>query len=649
MKNIIRILLICFAFTVVSLTICSCEFIGTKDEQAPVEPPVINETVYKDLAVQDYSDPAPEYNTYGGITVDGIVGDEWKDQQTMVNEAYVKGILHRVEMSTSFADEGIVLYAKVTGAPAYYNPLRFTVNTSIGFYIETDAEPTDNEGPMKIILYPGELYLAFRYDKRGEKSSFSYNRYHVELDRAYTVDGKINDPTNNGYTIECMIPWSAIGESAAPDKVYINPEISYCANETDYSSTGCSLVTYLRGDVASHTDWYKFDEGGYQICTDGHTFGSYKIAIAPTSDAAGEAFLCCDKCLYLSQVNMPAVSETNGYTKLVSGVATIWKYTTNDSDIIFAIENSGVVTKETAFMVKDNDPFAEENGGSIVGNIDKSNDGLHYENNFGNTFNAKVYSSEDTSVKLIIKVASADGRVAGLKGLFSSLTVNGEPVVINEGNVTGAGWGSPVNAVVALVSLKEGENTISFTRTSNTGSGNNFNVWGIGFIAANDIIIDLDPISEETLKTQNFIAFINDPFIAANGGSISGTVSVTNDVPRYQKTQGQTFTATITVSSDTVANFIIKVENGSKTNTYKGLFSSITLDGAAVTINDGSVTGKGWGNSIDIVVASLNLTKGTHVITFTRTSSTATNNNFNIWGIGFIIPNKIDITLGSAE
>ena len=149
--------------------------------------------------------------------------------------------------------------------------------------------------------------------------------------------------------------------------------------------------------------------------------------------------------------------------------------------------------------------------------------------------------------------------------------------------------------------------------------------------------------------TFDFIAFVNDPFIAANGGSISGTVSVTNDVPRYQKTQGQTFTATITVSSDTVANFIIKVENGSKTNTYKGLFSSITLDGAAVTINDGSVTGKGWGNSIDIVVASLNLTKGTHVITFTRTSSTASTNNFNIWGIGFVTSDSVSITLGSAE
>ncbi|MBQ1961932.1 MAG: hypothetical protein II357_02420, partial [Clostridia bacterium] len=140
-----------------------------------------------------------------------------------------------------------------------------------------------------------------------------------------------------------------------------------------------------------------------------------------------------------------------------------------------------------------------------------------------------------------------------------------------------------------------------------------------------------------------------DPFIAENGGSISGTISVTNDVPRYQKTQGQTFTATITVSSDTVADFIIKVENGSKTNTYAGLFSSITLDGATVTINDVSVTGKGWGNSIDIVVASLNLTKGTHVITFTRTTDGASNNNFNIWGIGFITSDSVSITLGSEE
>ena len=147
----------------------------------------------------------------------------------------------------------------------------------------------------------------------------------------------------------------------------------------------------------------------------------------------------------------------------------------------------------------------------------------------------------------------------------------------------------------------------------------------------------------------DFVAFVNDPFIAENGGSISGTVSVTNDVPRYQKTYGQTFTATITVSSDTVADFIIKVENGTKTNTYAGLFSSITLDGANVTINDGSVTGQGWGNSIDIIVASLNLTKGTHVITFTRNSDTGSTNNFNIWGIGFTTSDSVSITLGSAE
>ncbi len=92
-----------------------------------------------------------------------------------------------------------------------------------------------------------------------------------------------------------------------------------------------------------------------------------------------------------------------------------------------------------------------------------------------------------------------------------------------------------------------------------------------------------------------------------------------------------------------------KVENGNKTNTYKGLFSSITLDGEAVTINDGSVTGQGWGNSIDIIVASLNLTKGTHVITFTRTTDTATNNNYNIWGVGFITPNDVVINLGSEQ
>ena len=645
MKNIIKILLICFAFTVVSLTICSCELIGSKDEQPPVEPPVINETVYQDLDVPKYSDPTPEYNTYGGITIDGIVGDEWKGQQTLATEAYVKGVLHKVEMSTSFADEGIVLYAKVTGAPAYYNPLRFTVNTSIVLNIETDAEPIDNEGPMKIILYPGELYLAFRYDKRGEKAAFSYNRYHVELDRAYTVDGKTNDPTNNGYTIECMIPWSAIGESAAPDKVYIDPEISYCANETDYSTSSCSLVSYLRGDVASYTDWYKFDGSGYQICTDGHTYGSYKISTAPTNEEAGEAFLCCDECFYLSSVNLPVVSEANGYTKVGTGIATRWQYTYGDYTFTVDLENiDGTTLKTHNFVAFVNDPFIKENGGSISGTIDVTNDTPRYENTAGQTFTTTIIVSEDTLADFIIKVENGS-KINTYKGLFSSITLNGVDVTINDGSVTGKGWGNSIDIIVSRLELKKGTNVITFTRTTSTAAENNFNIWGVGFITADDVTIDL----ASSFKTHNFVAFVNDPFIAENGGSISGTIDVTNDTPRYENTRGQTFTATITVSSDTVADFIIKVENGSKTNTYAGLFSSITLDGATVTINDGSVTGKGWGNSIDIVVASLNLTKGTHVITFTRTTDGATNNNFNIWGIGFIAPYNVDITLGSAE
>ncbi len=147
----------------------------------------------------------------------------------------------------------------------------------------------------------------------------------------------------------------------------------------------------------------------------------------------------------------------------------------------YSMPTVDVIDNRTTYVfdVATDDPFLAEKGGSF-GNSTISTDGYCYENTKLQTFTVTVSVSKATDVLFIVRVAR-NGQTEKISDLFTSATINGENVTVNTAEITGKGWSSPVDAAIATLSLKEGNNLITFTRGDAANGIYNFNVIGISF------------------------------------------------------------------------------------------------------------------------------------------------------------------------
>lgn len=243
----------------------------------------------------------------------------------------------------------------------------------------------------------------------------------------------------------------------------------------------------------------------------------------------------------------------------------------------------------------------------------------------------------------VCRQASTNNRVAALQSLFAAVQVNGQSTPVAAGDVTAAGWGTPVDATVATLSLKKGKNVVSFTR----GTADNFNIYGLTFLVG-------DSVETLALGMQEhiFMVAVNDPFAAANGGSVVQGTAEGSQTPvlhgdgYYEKIKGAVFTMTVTASEDVDAQLIVKLSSAAdRTAQLQSLFASASVNGQSVSVNSGSITAINWSTPVDAAVATVSLKKGTNVITFTR----GTADNFNIWGASLETVRGVALTVTATE
>ncbi len=150
------------------------------------------------------------------------------------------------------------------------------------------------------------------------------------------------------------------------------------------------------------------------------------------------------------------------------------------------------------YTVKDNDPFAAENGGAWVDNytddgkaLAKMNNGYgyFYQNTYGGTFTITVNVEKDTTATFSLILTSGRG-ASSIATAFTSLTLNGSAdgvTVADSGIAKTDSWYTydSVTVLYATLELKAGTNTIVFTREATIDENtNNLNFVGVEFKSA---------------------------------------------------------------------------------------------------------------------------------------------------------------------
>ena len=206
-----------------------------------------------------------------------------------------------------------------------------------------------------------------------------------------------------------------------------------------------------------------------------HTY-SYAVNTYPTYDAEGTLTRTCDVCGSVMLIKIPVVSENNGYTKIVSGLATRWECTYDGFTFIVDIEEN---------VDSDNYSFTVNKAYNIAsGSCDATyNDQGYFSAVSGDSFTTTITVSADTAVHFIIKGAAEQNY--NVADLISSIKVNYDEsnCVLAGEEVQFTGEEAWVNFYVATLYLEKGVNTVTFSVEGN------INIAGISFDSLEEISI----------------------------------------------------------------------------------------------------------------------------------------------------------------
>lgn len=208
----------------------------------------------------------------------------------------------------------------------------------------------------------------------------------------------------------------------------------------------------------------------------GHLYTDYTVTLAPTYDAKGEAGAYCDYCRNYATVELPAVSVEAGYTKISSGVKSVWKYMLGSTELeIEVAENAKTYT----FAVVDGtNPFTSvvDNNGETNGDtgINTNKYGTFYEKTKGASFTITVNAEEATEVSFIVRICSTSGYsfdyAKAITSVTSAASGVANSVTVHSGTVDTVGWYTDTASAIeiATISLAKGVNTITFTMGTET-------------------------------------------------------------------------------------------------------------------------------------------------------------------------------------
>lgn len=217
-----------------------------------------------------------QHNTYTDlqdgtvVTIDGTITEaEWEKQNKWEETINISGYDHHIEIWSRFAEEGVVMAYRVTGAPAYYNAGRGNyANSGIEIYIANGKATTAAGNQWEMEFFANGAYHTSKYIKfNGHDGYASSNSYVDVAGRWLDKNGNttyVNDPENNGYEDEVMIPWYSLGGKC--DSIVFNAAIQYMASETATSRSGyVNMLGKIEGDYywTSCQSWRRFDKDGY--------------------------------------------------------------------------------------------------------------------------------------------------------------------------------------------------------------------------------------------------------------------------------------------------------------------------------------------------------------------------------------------------
>jgi hypothetical protein len=229
------------------------------------EPNVIYVT--PSVEIDDYVEPQVSYNKYGNITIDGNpTEEEWGNQQKLNLIEYIGGIQHTIEASAYFAEEGLVVYFTITGAPVFYNQCQHpNQNSGIELYVAPHDAVSVKDCGWQIGLDAAGNYLATKYLKKGGSLDYQYLLFNTFVDFKATVDGELNSTTSNGYAMEIMFPWSNLNFDSAPESIKIDFAVIFRSEVAGSRNAWYSLSSANNPAYGFQvpTSWFRFTKDGY--------------------------------------------------------------------------------------------------------------------------------------------------------------------------------------------------------------------------------------------------------------------------------------------------------------------------------------------------------------------------------------------------
>lgn len=229
------------------------------------------------VKIPDYpSKIEKQHNTYTDlqdgtvVTIDGTITEaEWEKQNKWEETLPIAGYDHHIEIWSRFTEEGVVMAYRVTGAPAYYDAGRGNyANSGIEIYIANGSATTAAGNQWEMEFFANGAYHTSKYIKSNGHDGYAGSNAYVDVaGRWLDKNGNTtytNDPENNGYEDEVMIPWYVLGGKC--DSIVFNAAIQYMASATSTSRSGyINMLGVIEGDYywTACQSWRRFDKNGY--------------------------------------------------------------------------------------------------------------------------------------------------------------------------------------------------------------------------------------------------------------------------------------------------------------------------------------------------------------------------------------------------
>ena len=256
------------------------------------------------VKIPDYpSKIEKQHNTYTDlqdgtvVTIDGTITEaEWEKQNKWEETLSIAGYDHHIEIWSRFTEEGVVMAYRVTGAPAYYDAGRGNyANSGIEIYIANGKATTAAGNQWEMEFFANGDYHTSKYSKfNGQDGYAGCNAYVDVAGRWLDKNGNttyVNNPENNGYEDEVMIPWYILGGKC--DSIVFNAAIQYMASATSTSRSGyINMLGVIEGNYYWTTcqDWRRFDKDGYYDKSKGEfAMTPYDVGVKAYND--GYAFI----------------------------------------------------------------------------------------------------------------------------------------------------------------------------------------------------------------------------------------------------------------------------------------------------------------------------------------------------------------------